>query len=178
MYQPYGTAINRCIVSGRSSGRTGEEHTVFLDAVAMLFKSFDDAFNDQSDITFTLVGKPSWDHNVCFIINSTVIYLSANVAVQNTLLDAWWEEDKQNDKCLREQSVLVRMLERTVPRSEFTPINHVRPNLTNTPSVLALSAEKNLTSLISKMLNQETSRMHRFFISPAGVISMKCVKVI
>ena len=102
MYQPYGTAINRCIVSGRSSGRTGEEHTVFLDAVAMLFKSFDDAFNDQSDITFTLVGKPSWDHNVCFIINSTVIYFSSNVGVQNTLLDAWKEEDKQNDKCLLE----------------------------------------------------------------------------
>ena len=89
MYQPYGTAINRCIVSGPSSGRTGEEHTVFLDAVAIMFKSFDDVFNDQSDITFTLFGKPSWDHNICFIINSTVIYLSANVAVQNTLLDAW-----------------------------------------------------------------------------------------
>ena len=54
-----------------------------------MFKSFDDVFNDQSDITFTLFGKPSWDHNICFIINSTVIYLSANVAVQNTLLDAW-----------------------------------------------------------------------------------------
>ena len=61
---------------------------MFRGAEAMLFKSFDDAFNDQSDITFTLVGKPSWDNNACFIINSTVIYLSANVAVQNTLLDA------------------------------------------------------------------------------------------
>jgi hypothetical protein len=153
MYQPCGTAINRCIVSGQSSERTGDDRTVFLDAEAMLFKPFNDAFNDQSDITFTLVGKPSWDHNACFIINSAVICFSANVAVQNTLLDAWWEEAKQNDKWLREQSALVRMLERTVPRSEFTPINHVRPNLTNTPSVFALRPEINLTSLISKMLN-------------------------
>ncbi len=67
---------------------------MFLDAEAMLIKPFDDAFNDQSDITFTLVGKPYWDHNACFIINSTVIYLSANVAVQKILLDAWWEEAK------------------------------------------------------------------------------------
>ena len=71
---------------------------MFLDAEAMLIKPFDDAFNDQSDITFILVGKPYWDHNACFIINSTVIYFSANVAVQNILLDAWWEEAKQNDK--------------------------------------------------------------------------------
>ena len=94
MYQPCGTAINWCIVSGRSSERTGEERHVFLDAEAMLIKPFDDAFNDQSDITFILVGKPYWDHNACFIINSTVIYFSANVAVQNILLDAWWEEAK------------------------------------------------------------------------------------
>ena len=67
---------------------------MFLDAEAMLIKPFDDAFNDQSDITFILVGKPYWDHNACFIINSTVIYFSANVAVQNILLDAWWEEAK------------------------------------------------------------------------------------
>lgn len=71
---------------------------MFLDAEAMLIKPFDDAFNDQSDITFILVGKPYWDHNACFIINSTVIYFSANVAVQNILLDAWWEEAKQNGK--------------------------------------------------------------------------------
>ena len=58
MYQPCGTAINRCIVSGRSSERTCEERLVFLDAEAMLIKPFDDAFNDQSDITLTLVGKP------------------------------------------------------------------------------------------------------------------------
>ena len=67
---------------------------MFLDAEAMLIKPFDDAFNDQSDITFILVGKPYWDHNACFIINNTVIYFSANVAVQNILLDAWWEEAK------------------------------------------------------------------------------------
>ena len=59
MYQPCGTAINRCIVSDRSSERTGEERLVFRGAEAMLFKSFDDAFNDQSDITFTLVGVNS-----------------------------------------------------------------------------------------------------------------------
>jgi hypothetical protein len=32
---------------------------VYPDAEAMLFKPFDDAFNDTSDITFTLVGVNS-----------------------------------------------------------------------------------------------------------------------
>ncbi|MBT4464023.1 MAG: hypothetical protein HOC60_05010 [Rhodospirillaceae bacterium] len=102
-----------------ASGRIGAEPLVFLDSDAMLFKPIDDVFTDDADVSLTLIDNISWQQNFCFVLNSGVIYFGANVPARDALLDAWWGETLVNQEWLREQTALVRLLERAGGQEMF-----------------------------------------------------------
>lgn len=99
-----------------ASDRAANERLVFLDADALLFQPIDDAFDDKSDITLTVLSELSWEHNKCFVFNSGVIYFGPNPQTRNRFLDAWWAESQVNAEWLREQTSLVRLIEKSVSR--------------------------------------------------------------
>lgn len=108
-----------------ASERAPNERLVFLDSDALLFQPIDDAFDDKTDVTLTVLSELSWDHNKCFVFNSGVIFFGPNTQNRNQFLDAWWAESQVNDEWLREQTSLVRLVEKSVAREAFIPGSRV-----------------------------------------------------
>ncbi|NQW00102.1 MAG: hypothetical protein HQ483_10425 [Rhodospirillales bacterium] len=116
-----------------ASDRAADDRLVFLDADALLFQPIDDAFDTTADITLTVMSKISWAYNACFVLNSGVLFFGPDRQLRNRFLDAWWSEAHANDEWLREQSALVRMIERSVPRDDFAPEKRVTVDLDGGP---------------------------------------------
>lgn len=104
-----------------ASDRAGDERLVFLDADALMFQPIDDAFDDETDVTLTVLSKITWDHNACFVYNSGVIFFGPDARLRNRFIDSWWEETKTNQEWLREQTSLVRLVEKSVARDAVIP---------------------------------------------------------
>ncbi len=89
------------------------ERLVYLDADAILFETIDDVFEAGADVNVTLVDDiPTWE------INAGVIFFGANSTARNAFLDAWWHQALKTNEWLREQTSLVRLLEK-VSRKMF-----------------------------------------------------------
>jgi hypothetical protein len=83
------------------------ERLVYLDADAILFETIDDVFEAGADVNVTLVDDiPTWE------INAGVIFFGANSTARNAFLDAWWHQALKTNEWLREQTSLVRLLEK------------------------------------------------------------------
>lgn len=104
----------RCL--RHASDVCGAAPMVFLDADAILFAPIDEAFAGGADVTVTLIdGQTTRQHNHCFVLNAGVLFFGAGVEARNAFLDAWRRESLANHEWLREQTALVRVIEREAP---------------------------------------------------------------
>lgn len=96
-------------------GRIDGGGLAFLDADAFLLKDLDDLFRrDDFDVGITLIDNPNWAHNQCAVINSGVIFFHSP-RPGLAFLSAWLDATAHCDEWLREQTAMVRMLERIAP---------------------------------------------------------------
>ncbi len=98
-----------------ASGLSPGEPLVFLDADAILFEPVDEIFAEAADVTLTLLENRSWGENECAVINSGVIFFGPDTGARDAFLDAWWAETLVNQEWLREQTAMVRFIERQAP---------------------------------------------------------------